>query len=239
MTWSIVARDAQGRFGVAIASRFFAVGALCVHTRRGVGALATQALMNPLYGTAGLDLLSAGCSAAEVVSRLTSADAGREQRQLHVLPAAGSAAAHTGASCIDWCGDQQFDDFSVAGNMLAGPQVIEATAEAYLAADALPLAERLLAALAAGEAAGGDKRGKQAAALRIHADEDYPQLDIRVDDHAEPITELQRLYATSLERYQPFIACLAGRHDGVGLIDRAEIEARIARFDRERHGPAR
>ena len=239
MTWSIVARDAQGRFGVAIASRFFAVGALCLHTRRGVGALATQALMNPLYGAAGLDLLSAGCSAAEVVSRLTSADAGREQRQLHVLPAAGPAAAHTGAGCIDWCGHQLFDDFSVAGNMLAGPRVIAATAEAYLAADGLPLAERLLAALAAGEAAGGDKRGKQAAALRVHGDEDYAQLDIRVDDHAEPIAELQRLYAASLERYQPFIACLAGRHDGVGLIDRAEIEACIARFHAERNGPAR
>ncbi len=235
MTWSIVARDARGRFGVAIASRFFAVGALCVHTRRGVGALATQALMNPLYGAAGLDLLSAGHSAAEVVSTLTSADAGREQRQLHVLPAVGPAAAHTGNACIDWCGHQRFEHFSVAGNMLAGPQVLEATAQAYLAAEGAPLAERLLAAMAAGEAAGGDKRGKQAAALRIHADEDYPQLDIRVDDHAEPIVELQRLYARSLERYQPFIACLAGRHDPVGLVDRAEIEARIERFHAAAH----
>jgi len=235
MTWSIVARDARGRFGVAIASRFFAVGALCVHTRRGVGALATQALMNPLYGAAGLDLLSAGYSAAEVVSTLTSADAGREQRQLHVLPALGPAAAHTGSACIDWCGHQLFEHFSVAGNMLAGPQVLEATAQAYLTADGAPLAERLLAAMAAGEAAGGDKRGKQAAALRIHSDEDYPQLDIRVDDHAEPIVELQRLYARSLERYQPFIACLAGRHDPVGLVDRAEIEARIERFHATAH----
>jgi len=230
MTWSIVARDAQGRFGVAIASRFFAVGALCVHTRRGVGALATQALMNPLYGTAGLDLLSAGCSAAEVVSRLTSADAGREQRQLHVLPAAGPAAAHTGAGCIDWCGHQLFDDFSVAGNMLAGPQVIRATADAFVESVGLPLAERLLAALAAGEAAGGDKRGKQAAALRIHGDDDYPRLDIRVDDHAEPIDELRRLYDKSFERYQPFVACLASRGDPVGLLHRDEIEARIEAF---------
>ena len=235
MTWSIVARDARGRFGVAIASRFFAVGALCVYTRRGVGALATQALMNPLYGAAGLDLLSAGYSAAEVVGTLTAADAGREQRQLHVLPAAGPAAAHTGNACIDWCGHQRFEHFSVAGNMLAGPQVLEATAQAYLAAEGAPLAERLLAAMAAGEAAGGDKRGKQAAALRIHAEEDYPQLDIRVDDHVEPIVELQRLYARSLERYQPFIACLAGRHDPVGLIDRAEIEARIERFHAGAH----
>ena len=235
MTWSILARDAQGAFGVAIASRFFAVGALCVHTRRGVGALATQALMNPLYGPAGLDLLSAGRSPAEVVSTLTAADAGREQRQLHVLPATGQPVAHTGTGCIDWCGHQVFDDFSVAGNMLAGPQVIAATAQAYLDGEGLPLAERLLAAMAAGEAAGGDKRGKQAAALRIHADEDYPQLDLRVDDHDQPIVELQRLYAKSLERYQPFIACLAGRHDGVGLTDRAEIEARIARFHAAPH----
>jgi uncharacterized Ntn-hydrolase superfamily protein len=234
MTWSILARDAQGRLGVAIASRFFAVGALTVHTRRGVGALATQALMNPLYGTAGLDLLSAGRSAAEVVNTLTAGDAGREQRQLHVLPAAGPAASHTGSNCISWCGHEQFEHFSVAGNMLAGPQVIEATAQAYLRAEGQPLAERLLAAMAAGEAAGGDKRGKQAAALRIHADEDHPQLDLRVDDHPEPIVELQRLYRTSLERYQPFTACLAGRHDPVGLTDRAEIEARIGRFHADR-----
>ena len=230
MTWSILARDARGRFGVAIASRFFAVGALCVHTRRGVGALATQALMNPLYGPAGLGLLSAGRSAADVVGMLTAADAGRAQRQLHVLPAAGAGSAHTGAGCIDWCGHEVFADFSVAGNMLAGPQVLAATAQAYVDAGGLPLAERLLAAMAAGEAAGGDKRGKQAAALRIHGDEDHPQLDIRVDDHAEPVVELRRLYAKSLERYQPFVACLAGRHDPVGLTDRAEIEARIASF---------
>lgn len=230
MTWSILARDDAGRIGAAIASRFFAVGALCVHTRRGVGALSTQALMNPLYGPAGMGLLAEGRSAAEVVATLTGADAGREQRQLHVLPASGPGAAHTGSSCVDWCGHLVEDGFSVAGNMLAGPQVIAATADAYRQTRGRPLAERLLAAMLAGEAAGGDKRGKQAAALRIHADEDHPQLDIRVDDNAEPLVELQRLYRVSLERYQPFIACLAGRHDPVGLTDRAEIEARIAAF---------
>ena len=238
MTWSILARDDAGRFGVAIASRFFAVGALCVHTRRGVGALATQALMNPTYGSAGLALLSAGRSAIDVVAALVGADAGRDHRQLHVLPAAGPAAVHTGAACIYWCGHRHAGGFSVAGNMLAGPQVIEATAQAYLDAVGQPLAERLLAAMAAGEAAGGDRRGKQAAALRIHADEEHPQLDLRVDDHAEPIVELQRLYRTSLERFQPFVACLAGRHDPVGLTDRAGIEAHIARFhaDRQERG---
>jgi uncharacterized Ntn-hydrolase superfamily protein len=236
MTWSILARDAQGRFGAAIASRFFAVGALCVHARRGVGILATQALMNPLYGAQGLDLLAAGRSPAQVVDALTSADAGRDQRQLHVLAAQGAPAAWTGSACVDWCGHRLGEDFSVAGNMLAGAQVVEASARAFLETRGQELALRLLAALAAGEAAGGDKRGKQAAALRIHADEDYPQLDIRVDDHEEPVAELQRLYRRSLERYQPFMSCLAGRHDPVGITDRAVIEQRIEAFQRERGG---
>ena len=234
MTWSILARDDEGRFGVAIASRFFAVGALCVHTRRGVGALSTQALMNPLYGSAGLAQLAAGQTAQEVVNHLTNADAGRAQRQLHVLPATGEPAAHTGSACVDWCGHLLFPNFSVAGNMLAGPAVLESTAQAFRDTQGQPLAERLLAAMAAGEAAGGDKRGKQAAALRIHGDEDYPQLDLRVDDHEQPLPELERLYRKSLERYQPFLACLPGRHDATGLTDRAEIEASIERFHAQR-----
>lgn len=234
MTWSIVARDAAGNLGVAVASRFLAVGALCAHTRRGVGALATQALVNPLYGPAGLDLLASGCSARQTIDELLAPDAGRDQRQVHVLGASGPGAAHTGAACVDWCGHQVHEDFSVAGNMLAGPAVLDATAQAFLAQRGRPLAERLLSALAAGDAAGGDKRGKQAAALRIHADEDYAQLDLRVDDHTEPVAELQRLYQVSLERFQPFVACLAGRHDPVGITDRSELEERIARFQAER-----
>jgi uncharacterized Ntn-hydrolase superfamily protein len=230
MTWSLIARDADGRFGVAIASRFFAVGALCVHTRRAVGALATQALMNPLYGPAGLDLLARGLTAAEVVGRLVAGDAGRGQRQLHVIGAAGPGAAHTGEECIGWCGQSVHDQFSVAGNMLAGAAVLDATAQAFVAHAGLPLAERLIAAMAAGEAAGGDKRGKQSAALRIHADEDHPALDLRVDDHAEPLAELQRLYEKSLERFQPFVACLPGRRDPVGVLRREEIEARVEAF---------
>ena len=142
MTWSILARESSGRVGVAVASKFFSVGALCAHTRRGIGAVSTQALMNPLYGPGGLDLLARGQTAAQAIAALVAADAGRDQRQLHVLPASGPAAAHTGASCVDWCGHALFDDFSVAGNMLAGPQVIEATAQAFIATAGLPLAER-------------------------------------------------------------------------------------------------
>ena len=234
MTWSILARDADGSFGVAIASRFFAVGALCVHSRAGVGALATQALMNPLYGAAGLALLQQGLGAADVVARLTAADAGQAQRQLHVLPAHGPAAAHTGAACVDWCGHQVHGDFSVAGNMLAGPQVLQATADAFIASADQPLAERLIAAMQAGEAAGGDKRGKQSAALVIQGAEDYRTLDLRVDDHADPLAELQRLHAVSLERFQPFLACLPRAADPVGTLDRSRIEAAISAFHARR-----
>lgn len=230
MTWSIVARDANGQFGVAVASRFFAVGALCAHTRRGVGAVSTQALMNPLYGPGALAMLEQGHSPAQVVAALVRSDAGRDQRQLHVCGTSAPGAAFTGSNCVDWCGHEVFEDFSVAGNMLAGPQVLAATAEAFRAASGKPLAERLLAGMAAGDAAGGDKRGKQSASLRIHADQDYAQLDLRVDDHGEPIAELARLYRVSLERFQPFVACLAGRLDPVGLTDRTQIEASIARF---------
>ena len=236
MTWSILARDSEGRFGAAIASRFFAVGALCLHTQRGVGALATQALMNPLFGPAGLMLLSQGHAPAAVVAALISTDAGREMRQLHVLAARGAAAAHTGASCTDWFGHLQGEDFSVAGNMLAGAAVIQATAAAFVASAGQPLAERLLAAMIAGEAAGGDKRGKQSAALRVQADEDHLSLDLRVDDHTEPLPELQRLYGVSLQRFQPFMACLPGRHDAVGELDRSRIEARIEAFHAARQG---
>ena len=239
MTWSLLARDADGRFGVAIASRFFAVGALCVHTRRGVGALATQALMNPLYGPAGLALLADGQAPSAVVAALTAADDGRGQRQLHVLGTQGAGAAHTGGACVDWCGHALYDGYSVAGNMLAGPQVLQATAQAFEASAGQPLAERLIAALTAGEAAGGDKRGKQSAALRIQGDEDYLDLDLRVDDHAEPMAELQRLYQVSLQRFQPFVACLAGRHDPVGELDRGRIDARVEAFQRARRAEPR
>lgn len=230
MTWSIIARDAGGRFGVAIASRFFAVGALCLHTRSGVAALATQALVNPLYGPNALARLAAGEDAAPVLRSLLDADPGRELRQVHLVALRGAPVAHTGSGCVGWCGHAVHDDFSVAGNMLAGPEVIDETVRAYRQSEGAPLAERLLAAMHAGEAAGGDKRGRQSAALRVHAERDYPALDIRVDDHAFPLHELRRLYRISLERFQPFVACLATRDDPGGIIDGAEIELRVEAF---------
>lgn len=230
MTWSIVARAADGSFGVAVASRFFAVGALCPHARSGVGALATQALVNPLYAPPALDALERGEAPDTVVQALTAADAGRDHRQLHLIDAAGRVAAHTGTACIGWCGHRGGDGYSTAGNMLAGPEVLAATAAAYESGMALPFAERLLVALAAGEAEGGDKRGKQAAALVVCTTEAYPALDLRVDDHATPIDELFRLLHKSAERFQPFVACLPRHDDPAGICDRAVIEARIAQF---------
>jgi len=237
MTWSLLAREPNGTFGVAIASKFFAVGALCVHTQRGVGAVSTQALMNPLLGPLGLKFMQSGLTSQQVMHDLLQTDAGREQRQVHVLPLHGEAVAHTGTSCIDWCGHVSGQNFSIAGNMLAGPQVLAETARVFEATEGMPLAERLILAMQAGEEAGGDKRGKQSAALRIHADEDYLQLDLRVDDHEEPLLELRRLYNKSLERFQPFLSCLPGRHNPVGLTDRTLIEAQIERFHQARLKP--
>jgi uncharacterized Ntn-hydrolase superfamily protein len=230
MTWSIIARDSDGSFGIAIASRFFAVGALCPYVRANVGALATQALCNPLYAAPALDAMSCGDEPASIVAALTAADEGRDHRQIHMIDARGRIGAHTGASCVDWCGQSSGAGFSVAGNMLAGPAVLSATAAAYEAAAARPFAERLIAALVAGQAAGGDKRGKQAAAVLIATTEDYPALDLRVDDHPEPIAELERLYEKSGERFQPFVACLPSRDRPAGVIDRTVIEAEIERF---------
>ncbi len=230
MTWSIIARDpASGAFGVAIATRFFAVGALCPHAASGVGALSTQALVNPHYGQQGLDLLRKGVPAAEVVKRLTAPDEGREQRQLHVIDASGRIGQHTGKQCVDWCGAVAGDGFSVAGNMLAGARVVSETAEAFQKAKK-PFAERLIAALEAGEAAGGDKRGKQSAALVIHSTEDYPEISLRVDDHAEPLAELRRLWEKAHERFIPFMRLGPSKARPWGTLDRARIEEEIARY---------
>ena len=230
MTWSIVARDpASGAFGVAVTTKFFAVGALCPHAASGVGALATQALINPTFGPRGLRLLREGVPAATIVETLLAGDQGRETRQIHVLDAAGRNAAHTGRDCVGWCGHLLRPGFSVAGNMLAGPRVVEDTAATYEAGGHLPFAERLLAALDAGQAAGGDKRGKQSAALKIYAGEEYPWLDIRVDDHAEPLVELRRLYQEARRMYLVFAQFLPTARDPAGVYDRTVINAELAR----------
>ncbi len=143
------------------------------------------------------------------------------------MDSTGRIAAHTGESCVDWCGHTHAEDYSIAGNMLAGPAVLEATAAAYAGSAAQPFADRLIRALEAGEAAGGDKRGKQSAALLIYSTEDYPDLDLRVDDHADPLAELRRLYNVSETYYTPFKRFLPTRAHPAGIFDRSVIETGI------------
>jgi uncharacterized Ntn-hydrolase superfamily protein len=228
MTWSILARDpATGALGAAVATRFFAVGALAIHVEGGVAALATQALINPMYAVDGMPRLRDGQSPDAVVEALLAADAGRTHRQLHILDATGRIAAHTGADCIGWCGSVRGIDISVAGNMLAGPDVVSRTLAAF-EASAGPLSERLLTALEAGEAAGGDKRGKQSAALKICTRDPYPDLDIRADDHPDPLAELRRLVAVSQQHFATFRRFLPGSDSPCGVFDRTVIDAAIS-----------
>ena len=236
MTWSIVARDeATGCFGIAVATRFFAVGARVPFVAANVGAIATQALINPFYGTDGLKLLREGKAAPVVLAEIVAADPGREHRQVHVMDAGGRIAAHTGSSCIEWKGHLAAESFSVAGNMLAGPRVIEETAAAYRANLKAPFPQRLIAALRAGETAGGDKRGKQSAALIVYGEEDWSDLDLRVDDHPDPLAELDRLERLSHDHWMVFRRFLPSRRDRAGITDRSVIEAAIASAQRAEH----
>jgi uncharacterized Ntn-hydrolase superfamily protein len=228
MTWSIIARDtATGQFGIAVATRFFAVGARVPHIAAGSGGIATQALVNPYYGIDGVKLLREGRKPRDIIDTLIAADAGRESRQLHILDASGRIASHTGRDCVDWCGHLEGSGFSIAGNMLAGARVLDDTAKAYVADKKLPFAQRLIAAMRAGEAAGGDKRGRQSAALLIHGSEEWSDLDLRVDDHADPLAELGRLEAVSRERWVHFRQFIPTRGNPAGITDRAIIDAAI------------
>jgi len=229
MTWSIIARDnVSGQIGIAVATKFFAVGARVPHIAAGIGGVATQALVNCYYGIDGVRMLREGKSPEAIVAALLASDDGNESRQLHLLDAQGRIASHTGKDCVDWCGHVKGDGFSIAGNMLAGAAVLDDTARAYAANDKLPFAQRLIAAMRAGEATGGDKRGKQSAALLIHDTEEWSALDLRVDDHADPLAELERLECVSRERWVHFREFLPTRKNPAGITDRATIEAGIA-----------
>ena len=204
MTFSIVAWDPNARpspdWGVAVASKFLGVGAVVPWARAGAGAVATQALANVGYGPGGLDLLTSGTSAVEAVAQLTGTDEGKQHRQLGVVDARGGSASITGQECFEWAGGRTGDGFCCQGNILAGPQVVDRMAETFTSTEG-ELATRLLAALAAGDAAGGDRRGRQSAALLVvRAEGGYGggndvALDLRVDDHAQPVSELSRLLA--------------------------------------------
>ena len=198
-TFSIVALDAAtGELGIGVASKFLAVGAAVPWARTGAGVLATQAWANLSYGPAGLDLLEQGVPAEEVVRRLTEGDEDREHRQLGVVDRQGNAAAWTGKDCFNWAGHRMGKGYTCQGNILTGAAVVDAMAEAFERAGG-PLPERLLAALESGQAAGGDSRGQQSAALYVAKEKGSyggfidRYVDLRVDDHPTPILELRKL----------------------------------------------
>jgi len=200
-TYSIVGCDLEARqWGVAVQSKFLAVGSVVPWAEPEVGAVATQAYANPRYGPDGLALLREGLSAGEVVERLTAADDGRDDRQLGVVDASGASAAWTGSGCLDWAGNRTGECYSAQGNILVSGKTVDALAETFEASSGRPLAERLLEALAAAQAAGGDSRGQQSAALLVvERDGGYAALsdtliDLRIDDHDRPIEELARVY---------------------------------------------
>jgi len=200
-TYSIVACDLEQReWGIAVQSKFLAVGSVVPWAEAEVGAVATQALANVSYGPEGLVLLKAGHAADEVVRRLTEADEGRDDRQLGVVDAQGRAATYTGTSCLDWAGGATGTGYAAQGNILVSEETVTALARTFEETAGEPLADRLLAALAAAQAAGGDRRGQQSASLYVvrkgggYGGTFDVVVDLRVDDHATPIAELARLY---------------------------------------------
>ncbi len=198
-TFSIVARDPEtGDLGIAVQSKFLAVGAVVPWARAGVGAVATQARANVAWGPDGLALLAQGMSAREAMDRLTSEDDGSSERQAGMVDANGQAVSFTGPDCMAWAGGTAGDGFCCQGNILVGPDVVAAMADAYRTGTE-PFSHRLISALEAGQAAGGDSRGKESAALLIvregggYGGNNDRYIDVRVDDHPDPITELRRI----------------------------------------------
>jgi len=230
LTWSIVAHDpATGAFAVAVTTCAFAVGASCPYVRAGVGAVSTQCMTNRYLGPAVLDGLARGLSPAAAIEGALAGDEGKGMRQVHAVDRHGRSAAFTGANCVEWCGEIASAGFSVAGNMLAGAAVIADTQAAFLAHEGLPLPERLLAALDAGEAAGGDRRGRQSASMVMVTTEDFPDLSLRVDDHPDPLAELRRLHGIWQRDRAPWLHDQPSKARPAGTTDMDAIEARWAR----------
>jgi uncharacterized Ntn-hydrolase superfamily protein len=226
MTWSIVAHEpATGAFAVAVTTCSFAVGANCPYVRSGVGAVSTQSLTNRYLGPAVLDAMERGLAPAEAIEVALGPDEGRHLRQVHAVDRMGRTAAWTGRHCVTWCGERTAEHVSVAGNMLAGPDVVGATFDTFQARADLELPERLMAALEAGEASGGDRRGRQSAAMLLTTAEDFPDLDIRVDDHAEPLPELRRLLGLWRRHWPSRKGWAPSKANPSGLTDLDTIEA--------------
>lgn len=225
MTWSLLAHDPErGGFGVAVTTCALAVGASCPFLRRGVGAVSTQSITNRYLGPAVLNGMGRGLHPAAAIEVALAGDEGRHLRQVHALDAHGRSAAWTGRHCVEWCGELSGLGWSLAGNMLAGPQVLADTRDAFLAHGSEPTAERMLAALLAGEVAGGDRRGRQSAALQVITTEDFPDTDLRVDDHTGPLEELSRLLRIWRRDRAPMLQRAPSRANPSGSLDLDAME---------------
>lgn len=206
MTFSIVACCKRtGQLGVAVATAVPAVGAMCPYVRPGIGAVSTQSWVNPYLAFGVLDRIAAGADAPQALAAVMQGDAAKQLRQIGVVDAAGRAASWSGTECTPWFGQFIGDGFAVQGNMLVGPNTVEAMKTAYASSQGQELAERLLLALEAGDATGGDKRGRQSAALQVYGSEDYALVDLRVDEHARPVAELRRVYGIARQQLFPFV----------------------------------
>ena len=208
-TFSITARcNRTGELGIAVSTKFIAVGALCSFIKNSVGAIASQAYINPYLGIWGLEYLSQGHTAEETLEYLKGLDKGIEFRQLGIVDRNGGSAAFTGENSDSWHGHLTGPNFALAGNRLVSAQTLEAMKESFESDDTQPLGKRLLLALSAGEAAGGDKLGHQSAGLKVYGSADFPLVDLRVDEHTDPVGELRRIYSVAEEIMFPLISSL-------------------------------
>lgn len=215
MTFSIVAHCPRtGMLGVAVSTAVPAVGAVCPYLVTGVGAVSTQSWVNPHLALDILSRLSAGAAAPDALHAAVVRDSGSGLRQVGAIDAQGRSAAWTGGDCTKWCGQIVEPHFAVQGNMLVGEATLLAMAAAFRDSVSLDLDERLLRALEAGDAAGGDRRGRQSAALKVHHLQPYALIDVRVDEHPDPVRELRRVHAVARAETLPFVQQMPGAVDG-------------------------
>lgn len=211
-TFSLTARcPATGRLALAISTAIPGVGGLCCYGRAGLAAITTQAWVNPYLAIDALRALENGSSLEAALDTVIAADVGRTLRQLGAVGADGATYVYTGASCTPWCGDIKGDGYTIQGNMLVSGDTLTAMERAFQDAGAAAIDERAMRALEAGQAAGGDMRGKQSAALMVWDKEAYPWLDLRVDEHAAPVAELRRVLEVARAQYLPFVAAMPKR----------------------------
>jgi uncharacterized Ntn-hydrolase superfamily protein len=233
-TFSIVGRcERTGELGVAVATAVPAVGSICPYLTAGVGAVSTQSWVNPYLAIDVLARLQEGQSSHDALAAVLASDPGASGRQIGLIGATGPGMAFTGAACTGWCGQLTGPDHAIQGNMLTGEVTLTAMRNAWLAEPSADLAERLMSALIAGDAVGGDYRGKQSAALKIVGNEAYPVMDLRVDEHVGPVTELRRVLGIARRQLVPFVQGMPRR----GSPDRvlpAEVTAMLLKSPAER-----